>query len=348
VYLDYNAPRILRESFVDGDNCITFSNIGELNTKIDKCKNPSSLIANGKEALLKYHLSSCRAKKILDDLTSINHKKRYFPTCTDLQHSLMPFSKRVLRRFIRNNGLKSTLVKVKTVLSNGSHENKTTKKRSVHLVNSVIKRLRGFLKQCLGLPPVSLEEMPNCPALFQTYRHLVSAGHKRVPGGWIYEEEFYPDYLTVGGNSFAIRRTALKYCRGQGLDIGAGYWPLPGSTPIDMEQGPGIDNNLEDIPPNSQDYVFSSHCLEHISEWEKALDAWISKVKSGGILFLYLPHPSCKLWHMSNPFMKNIHKWVPDPERISKAVAEKGLTIIDKDDGPDHFFSFFVCARKTS
>jgi hypothetical protein len=92
--------------------------------------------------------------------------------------------------------------------------------------------------------------------------------------------------------------------------------------------------------------VFSSHCLEHISDWDKALDAWISKVKPGSILFLYLPHPSCKLWHMSNPFMKNIHNWVPDPETVSNAITERGLTIVDRDDGPDHFFSFFVCARK--
>jgi hypothetical protein len=107
VYLDNNAPIILRKSFIDGENCITFNNIGELNEKIDKCKDPSSLIENGKEALLKYHLSSCRAKKILDDLTIMNPKKRYFPTCADLQHGFIPYSKRILHRFIRNNHLKS-------------------------------------------------------------------------------------------------------------------------------------------------------------------------------------------------------------------------------------------------
>jgi 2-polyprenyl-3-methyl-5-hydroxy-6-metoxy-1,4-benzoquinol methylase len=87
-------------------------------------------------------------------------------------------------------------------------------------------------------------------------------------------------------------------------------------------------------------------CLEHILEWKIALDTWISKIRPGGILFLYLPHPSCKLWHMSNPFTKNIHKWVPDPEPVSKAIIERGLTIIDYDEGPDHFYSFFICARK--
>lgn len=187
--------------------------------------------------------------------------------------------------------------------------------------------------------------MPDCPSLFHIYRTLVATGHKRVKGGWIYENEFYPDYLTVGGNSFAIRRTALRYCTGKGLDIGAAFWPLPGSTPVDIEQGPGTVNRIEDIPGNSQDYVFSSHCLEHIEKWEEALDGWISKLKTGGILFLYLPHPSCKLWHMSNPFMTELHKWAPDPETIQNALTKRELEIVDKDDGPDHFYSFFICAR---
>lgn len=206
--------------------------------------------------------------------------------------------------------------------------------------------LRPFLRRIAGDPSVILEEMPDAPALFHIYRTLLATGHKRVPGGWMYDDEFYPDYLTVGGNTFAIRRTALKYCKGKGIDIGAAFWPLPGSTPIDTEQGPGIANRIEDIQENSQDYVFSSHCLEHITNWNAALDTWISKLKPRGIIFLYLPHPSCKLWHVSNPFMSKIHAWVPTPEIIRDALLKKGLEIIDSDDGPDHFYSFFICGQK--
>jgi hypothetical protein len=46
--------------------------------------------------------------------------------------------------------------------------------------------------------------------------------------------------------------------------------------------------------------------------------------------------------------MKSIHKWAPDPETVGEAITQRDLTIVDKDDGPDHFFSFFVCARKPS
>jgi len=206
--------------------------------------------------------------------------------------------------------------------------------------------LRPYLRNLIGDPKHLLEEMPDAPALFYIYRTLIAAGHKRVPGGWIYENEIYPDYLTVGGNAFAIRRTALKYCIGKGIDIGAAFWPLPGSTPIDTEQGPGTVNRIEDIPENSQDYVFSSHCLEHIENWNEALDIWIGKIKNGGVIFLYLPHPTCKLWHVSNPCMSGIHAWVPAPEIIRAALLKRGLTIIDSDDGPDHFYSFYICAKK--
>lgn len=204
--------------------------------------------------------------------------------------------------------------------------------------------LRPLWRRLAGDPQVSLEEMPNRPVLFDIYRSMLANGHRRVPGGWIYEDRFYPDYLTVGGNTFAIRRTAAHYCHGKGLDIGASYWPLPGSTPIDTELGPGTANRIEDIPAASQDYVFSSHCLEHISEWNSALTLWISKIRPGGVLFLYLPHPECGLWHYSNSQMAGTHAWAPAPEVIRGALIDRGLTIIAADDGPDHFFSFFCCA----
>jgi hypothetical protein len=206
--------------------------------------------------------------------------------------------------------------------------------------------IRKVIRKITGDPVILLEEMQDAPAIFYIYRRLIDSGHKRVPGGWIYEGEFYPDYLTVGGNTYAILRTALKYCKGHGLDIGASYWPLFGSTPIDTETGTGTANRIEDVPINSQDYVFSSHCLEHIENWKEALDVWIGKIRPNGILFLYLPHPSCKFWHMSNPFMKGIHKWVPTPEIIGDELKKRGLAVIDKDEGPDHFYSFYFCARK--
>jgi SAM-dependent methyltransferase len=207
------------------------------------------------------------------------------------------------------------------------------------------KWLRRLGRRLLGIPELTLEEMPDAPGLFRQYRALLDSGHQRVPGGWMYDGEFYPDYLTVGGASFAIQRTALKWCKGRGVDIGAGLWPLPGATPIDVEAGPGVSNSLEKIAEGSLDFVFSSHCLEHIADWRPALRAWVGKLHKGGVVFLYLPHPTCKLWLPSNPAMTAHHKWSPTPEIIKQAFAELGLSVVDCDDGPDHFYSFYVCGR---
>ena len=191
-----------------------------------------------------------------------------------------------------------------------------------------------------------LEQYPHAPDLFHAYRHWLSfPGVQRRPGGWDYEGRFYPDYLFVGGASFAIKRTAALYCTGDGLDLGAGLWPLPGMTPVDLERGPGAGRTLDDCPAHSQDFVFSSHCLEHIAEWEAALRAWVEKLRPGGRLFLYLPHPTCAIWRAGSPFVGDGHKWIPEPPVVKTALARLGGRVLAADDGPDAMESFFVCAE---
>lgn len=191
-----------------------------------------------------------------------------------------------------------------------------------------------------------LENHPNAPDIFHAYRYWLSfPSVQRRPGGFEFEGRFYPDYLFVGGASFAIQRTALRYCTGVGIDIGAGLWPLPGAVAIDLERGPGAGRKLEDVAAHSQSFVFSSHCLEHISAWEDALRAWIEKLAPNGRLFLYLPHPTCGIWRPGVPFVGDGHKWAPTPEIIKAAMEHQGGRVIASDDGPDAMESFFVCAE---
>jgi len=191
-----------------------------------------------------------------------------------------------------------------------------------------------------------LEQYPHAPDFFHAYRHWLSFPDvQRRPGGWEYENRFYPDYLFVGGASFAIHRTALQHCRGEGLDIGAGLWPLPGAVAVDLERGPGAGRLLSSIPDHSQDYVFSSHCLEHITAWEDALREWIAKLKPAGRLFLYLPHPTCGIWRPGSPFVGDGHKWAPTPVGIQMTLTRLGGRVRAHDDGPDAMQSFFVCAE---
>jgi SAM-dependent methyltransferase len=192
-----------------------------------------------------------------------------------------------------------------------------------------------------------LESLPNSPDLFRIYRHLLRYPTlERKPGGWQYEGRFYPDYLTVGGASQAIFGKALAFCRGRGIDVGAGLWPLPGSIPVDIGRGPGLAHCVSDFASETLDYVFSSHCLEHVENWRGALAEWIGKLKAGGKIFLYLPHPDCAIWRPGSPFIGDGHKWTPTPDAVRQFLRDLHLEIIDSDDGPDVMQSFFVCGRK--
>lgn len=191
-----------------------------------------------------------------------------------------------------------------------------------------------------------LEDLSNTPDLFHVYRYLqYHPSLKRKSGGWVYKGRFYPDYLTVGGASHAIFREALKFCQGKGIDIGAGLWPLPGAMPTDIWRGPGVGTCISDFEDGSLDYVFSSHCLEHIESWRIALAEWVKKLKPDGRIFLYLPHPECAIWHPNSPFVGDGHKWIPTPEIVKRALQELKCEIIFFDDGPDAMQSFYICGR---
>lgn len=207
--------------------------------------------------------------------------------------------------------------------------------------------LRTLKSALVRLKTKPLEALPDCPDLFHVYRYL-SQHHevRRQPGGWEYRERFYPDYLTVGGACHAIFKQALKYCSGHGVDVGAGLWPLPNAIPVDVWRGPGVAKTISEFSQASLDFVFSSHCLEHNENWEVLLQEWISKVKRGGIIFLYLPHPDCGIWAMGSPFVGDGHKWTPSAEIIKGALARLSCVIEAFDDGPDAMLSFWVCARR--
>lgn len=208
----------------------------------------------------------------------------------------------------------------------------------------LLKPIRYIRRRFLRPP---LEYLPNAPDWFRVYRYLERhPDTERMPGGWRYKGKLYPDYLTVGATGCAVARTALEVCRGRGVDVGAGLWPLPGALPIDSSRGPGAGICISDQPEESLDYVFSSHCLEHIDSWQEALHEWLGKLKPGGVVFLYLPHPDCAIWHPGSPFVGRGHKWIPTPHLVKSELRKLGCKIIKCDDGPDGMWSFYICGQK--
>ena len=108
-----------------------------------------------------------------------------------------------------------------------------------------------------------------------------------------------------GGEVAKIRWELVPYTRGRGLDLGCGPEKgFPHFRGIDSNkdeklfgiQATGADfiiptcEVLDDFASASQDFVFSSHLLEHIKEHVKALKEWWRVLKPGGHLCLYLPH----------------------------------------------------------
>jgi SAM-dependent methyltransferase len=76
--------------------------------------------------------------------------------------------------------------------------------------------------------------------------------------------------------------------RGEGIDIGCGTDPVfPGVTQFDLAQGDA--NHIRRYFDRQFDFVYASHCLEHMVDPRFALEEWWGLVKPGGALFVIVP-----------------------------------------------------------
>lgn len=116
----------------------------------------------------------------------------------------------------------------------------------------------------------------------------------------------YPAVLERGNAAQFIVPMAKHFCVGKGYDVGCGKYPLEGSIPIDKRWG----KDAMQLPEGRVDYVFSSHCLEHLPQPVEALRHWQTRLKPGGVLFLYLPHPDAEMWWPENN-RSHLNLWTP-------------------------------------
>lgn len=76
--------------------------------------------------------------------------------------------------------------------------------------------------------------------------------------------------------------------QGDGIDIGCGLDPImPTARAFDVKDGDA--NEITKYIDSQYDYVFSSHCLEHMHNPENAIQEWWKLVKQGGHLIFTVP-----------------------------------------------------------
>jgi SAM-dependent methyltransferase len=80
----------------------------------------------------------------------------------------------------------------------------------------------------------------------------------------------------------------ISILTGKGIDIGCGPDPItPDVYRFDREIGDA--NEITKYVHEEFDFVFSSHCLEHMRDPRKAIQEWWKLVRPGGHLFFIVP-----------------------------------------------------------
>ena len=149
------------------------------------------------------------------------------------------------------------------------------------------------------------------------------------------------------------RLARLFIPQGQGLDVGPAFFAddkergYPGAVPVDTSiPGSGSAEQLIQAD-NSQDYVFSSHCWEHVADPERAArEAW-RVLKPGGVLFLYLPFPGQPNWDPAlSVEARKHHKWQPAPTQVSRLLLLNRFEVVYLEYDKDEMCSFVAVAKK--
>lgn len=80
-----------------------------------------------------------------------------------------------------------------------------------------------------------------------------------------------------------------QYLKGIGIDIGAGDDPLPLPGVETWDWSNGDANLMSGAKLCYYDYVYSSHCLEHMYNIKEVLKTWSKLLKPGGYMFTVVP-----------------------------------------------------------
>lgn len=117
------------------------------------------------------------------------------------------------------------------------------------------------------------------------------------------------------------------FLKGDGIDIGCGPDPIsPQAVPFDMADG---DANVITRHVQRQfDFVFSSHCLEHMRDPRQALLEWWQLVKPGGFLFVVVPDEDLYEQGFWPSRFNDDHKWTFTISK-SKSWSPVSVNVLD-------------------
>jgi predicted SAM-dependent methyltransferase len=126
-----------------------------------------------------------------------------------------------------------------------------------------------------------------------------------------YNDKEYPLFQAHGNAAQFAIPFAKHFCKGVGYDVGCGKleWLFPGAVPVDPAINDLDASNLGST--TKVNYIFSSHCLEHLDDYVSVMEYWRDMIKPGGVLFLYLPDYSQEYWRPWNN-RKHKHAFTPN------------------------------------
>lgn len=160
-----------------------------------------------------------------------------------------------------------------------------------------------------------------------------------------YKKNKYPKFQAEGNAAQFAIPYAKHVCLGKGVDVGCNRieWSFPGSIAVDP-----VINEFDALnfpeEASALDYIFSSHCLEHLPNWVDVLDYWTTRLKLGGVLFLYLPDYSQVYWR---PWNNRKHLNIFTADIIADYLSDRGYIKVYKS-GVDLNNAFMVVGEKNS
>lgn len=157
-----------------------------------------------------------------------------------------------------------------------------------------------------------------------------------------FKGEVYPKFQSEGNAAQFAIPFYKHFCLGKGYDVGCNReeWKFPNAIAIDPALNPVY--HATNLPDETVDFISSSHCLEHLNDWTGVLDYWLTKIKTGGVIFLYLPHGSQKYWKTWNN-RKHVNNL--KAEEIVEFFKDRGCAKVFSS-GVDLNNSFYVVCEK--